>query len=295
MPRLIRPLMLLSLLVVGLASSVLAEEYKIGVLAKRGAVTCMQEWGPTADYLKERLGSDFAIVPLKFESIEPAVKASQIDFLIVNSAFFVEMQKKYNMQPVASLVNSVNNKPVKEFGGVVFVRADSPAQNLADLKGKSFMCVQKSSFGGGQMAQRLLLENNIDPQKDFSSYVEGGTHDNVVLAVKNGAADAGTVRTDTLERMEEEGKIKLSDFKVIHRVIDSFPFVHSTQLYPEWPMAASAKVDKAVADKVAGALMAMTSGAEAAKAAKIVGWAQPSGYDSVVECLKAIRYGVFAE
>ena len=55
---------------------------------------------------------------------------------------------------------------------------------------------------------------------------------------------AGTVRTDTMERMEAEGKIKISDFKIINQMKDNFPFVHSTPLYPEWPIAAAAHFKK---------------------------------------------------
>lgn len=145
------------------------------------------------------------------------------------------------------------------------------------------------------MAERLLLENGIDPKKDFSAYLEGGTHDNVVLAVRNGTVDAGTVRSDTLERMADEGKIALSEFRVLNEMKDDFPFRHSTQLYPEWPFSACAKTDKALAQKVAEALIAMPTDSAAAKSAKIVGWAKPGDYVSVVECLKAIHYGIFAQ
>jgi ABC-type phosphate/phosphonate transport system substrate-binding protein len=115
------------------------------------------------------------------------------------------------------------------------------------------------------------------------------------MAVKNGLVDAGTVRSDTLERMQDEGKINMSDFRVIHAVKDDFPFVHSTRPYPEWPMAACAHTDAAVAGAVAQALMNMPAEAPALKAAKIVGWRPPADYSPVTECLKRIKYGVFAE
>jgi len=268
-------------------------DYKIGVLAKRGAPKCMKQWGATAAYLTEKLGTKFTIIPLKFVAIEPAIKSGKIDFLLANSAFFVEMEKKYSISPIATLINSRKGKALKEFGGVILVRNDSPIQTLAQIKGKKFMCVKYSSFGGGHMAWRLLIENGIDPKKDCASFLEGKKHDNVVLAVKNGAVDVGTVRSDTLERMHDEGKIKISDFRIIHQVKDDFPFVHSTVLYPEWPMAACANTDKGLAQKVAGALTGMPNDSVAAKSAKIVGWSKPADYTEVTECLKAIKYGVF--
>jgi two-component system sensor histidine kinase TtrS len=268
-------------------------DIKIGVLAKRGAPTCMKKWGATSAYLSEKLGTKVTIIPLKFTAIEPMVKEGKIDFMLANSAFYVEMEKKYKVSAVATLINSKKGKALKEFGGVILVRNDSPIKTVDQLKGKKFMCVKYSSFGGGHMAWRLMLENGIDPKRDCATFLEGKKHDNVVLAVKNGTVDAGTVRSDTLERMQDEGKIKVSDFRVIHQIKDDFPFIHSTRLYPEWPMAACAKTDKALSHKVADALVAMTSDSVAAKSAKIVGWTKPLDYGSVTECLKTIKYGAF--
>ena len=146
-----------------------------------------------------------------------------------------------------------------------------------------------SIFGGALMAWRLLLDNGIDPQKDTAAFLEGKEHDNVVLAVKNGLVEVGTVRSDTLERMQDEGKINMADFRIIHGVKDNFPFVHSTRLYPEWPMAALAGTSNETAEKITAALKAVTPESPAAKAAKISGWKDAADYGSVRECLDVIR------
>lgn len=269
-------------------------DFKIGVLAKRGAAKTMKKWGATAAYLTQKTGEKCTIVPLKFTAIEPAVASKKIDFMLANPAFFVEMEKKHNVRAISTLINSRGGKALENFGGVIFVHQDSAIKNLSDIKGKKFMCVKRSSFGGSQMAWRLLMEKGINPEKDTAAFIEGGKHDNVVLAVKNGAVDVGTVRSDTLERMQDEGKIKMSDFLVLNQLKDDFPFVHSTQLYPEWPMAALASTNKGLADKVAAALEGLTSSDPAAKAAKIVGWTTPADYTPVSDCLREIKYGAFA-
>jgi two-component system, LuxR family, sensor histidine kinase TtrS len=263
--------------------------YKIGVLAKRGAPMCMKEWGATGAYLSQALGEKFNIIPLKFTAIEPAIKSGKIDFLLANPAFYVTMQKKYGIHAISTMVNSRGGKALKEFGGVLFVRKDSDIKELSQVKGKKFMCVKYSSFGGGNMVWRLLVENGIHPKTDFSAVLEGKKHDNVVLAVQNGTADVGTVRSDTLERMQEEGKIKMSDFRIIHQVKDDFPFVHSTRLYPEWPMAAAKTTPAGLDNKVAAALKNMPEDSTAAKTAKIVGWTDPLDYAPVAQCLTSIK------
>lgn len=269
-------------------------EIKIGILALRGAPKVMEEWAATGEYLTGKMGEPVTIMPLEFAAIAPMIKDGKIDFMLANSAFFVEMEKLYGAKAVAMQINSAGGKPVKEFGGVIFARKDSSINTLADLKGKKFMVVKASSFGGGQMAMALMLQNGIDYKKDFAEFKEGGKHDNVVLAVKNGAMDAGTVRSDTLEAMEKEGKISMSEFKIINQVKDSFPFVHSTPLYPEWPMAAAKHVDADKVKKLGEALLAVKPDSDAAKKAGILGWAPPADFKSVIEVLKALKYGAFA-
>ena len=60
-----------------------------------------------------------------------------------------------------------------------------------------------------------MKERGIDPYLDFTRLEFGGTHDAVVYAVRDGRVDAGSARTDTLERMDSEGKINIKDFRVI--------------------------------------------------------------------------------
>ena len=269
-------------------------DVKIGVLAKRGAPKCMQKWGALSKYLTEQMGEKVSIVPLKFEAVEPAVTGGKVDFVLANSAFYVELEKKYDVKAISTLINSRKGNALSTFGGVVLVRNDSPIQSLSDIKGKKFMVVKKSSFGGAQMAWRLLIDNGINPETDCAEFMFGNKHDNVVLAVKNGACDVGSVRSDTMERMADEGKINLADFRIINQVQDDFPFVHSTRLYPEWPMAACSHTDAATADKMATALKALDKSHTAATTAKIVGWEDPADYAPVRECLTTIKYGAFA-
>jgi len=268
---------------------------RIGVLAKRGARKCLEKWGETGKYLEEKLGRPVEIIPLTFVQIEPKVAAKEIDFVLANSAFYAVLEKKHDVRAVASLINSRRGNALSTFGGVIFVRADSPIQSLEDIKGKKFMCVKRSSFGGGHMAWRLLLENGIDPDKDCAEFVEGKKHDNVVLAVRAGAVDVGTVRTDTLERMAAEGAIKLDEFRVLNELKDDYPFVRSTQLYPEWPMAACKHTPEDTAVAVAKALKDLGTDEAAAKAAQVVGWSESLDYGPVTECLIEIKYDVFAE
>ncbi len=117
-----------------------------------------------------------------------------------------------------------------------------------------------------------------------------------VLAVLTGAVDAGTVRTDTLERMAAEGSIYMDKVRVLNPADPpGFPFACSTELYPEWPLDSLRHTPPAVADRMAGALRALEPGDRAARAARIAGWTDPLDYGPVAELQQSLGTGAFAQ
>jgi two-component system sensor histidine kinase TtrS len=177
------------------------------------------------------------------------------------------------------------------FGGVIFTRADHPDLNeLEDLRGRSFLAVDRDSLGGYQMAWGELAERGLEPPRDLARLDFAGTHDAVVLAVERGDYDAGTVRTDILEQMESEGTIRLSDFRVINpRQDPDFPFVHSTTLFPEWPFSKLRHTSDNLAQQVAIALLRMPPDHLAARAGGYAGWTVPLDYQPVHELLRRLH------
>jgi len=149
------------------------------------------------------------------------------------------------------------------------------------------------------MAWRELKAEGLDPYRDFEDLHFSGTHDAVVFEVLNGEVDAGTVRTDTLERMAAEGKIRLQDFRVIpnKRAAGdaSLPFMHSTPAYPEWPFARARQTSNELADLVSVALLRMEPQSAAARAAISTGWTAPLQYQEVHECLKDLHVGPYED
>ena len=276
-----------------------SHDVKIGVLAKRGPEFSIRKWQLTADYLASSIPEyTFRIVPLGFEEIHDAVREGRIDFVLANSAFYVELEKFYGVSRIATLIN--RNMPGQQttiFGGVIFVRTGRTNINsLSDLRGRSFMAVDPRSFGGWHMAWRELRRQKIDPLRDFSSLQYGSTHDAVVYAVLRGDVDAGTVRTDTLERMADSGLIGLDKIKVLNsKEVPRFPFLLSTDLYPEWPMAAVAHTPDKLSRMVAAALMGMQADDAAAIASKSAGWTIPLNYQPVHECLLDLRLSPYAD
>ena len=267
-------------------------EVKIGVLANLGDEQCMELWGATAEYLNDKIPyHDFSIVPLAFDEINDSVEKKKIDFVLANPSIYVELEVKYGVSRLITLKNQLLGREIIHFGGVIFTSGKNTAINrLEDIKGKSFVAVDKESFGGWQMQWKEFLDHGIDPYKDFTRVDFAGTQDQTVYSVLNGEYDAGATRTGILEQLVKDGKISMSDIKIINQCSDcGFPFLHSTQIYPEWPVARLIHVDDALAHEVALAMMKMKPDDKAAKEAKIAGWTVPQSYIELNNTLQTLR------
>ena len=272
------------------------EDVRIGVLAYRGAERAGQMWTKTAQYLTRRVpGYTFTIVPLDFQEIGPAVSRGDVAFVITNTSIYVELEARYGVSRIATLKNKRNSHAYTEFGGVIFCRADrDDIQELGDLDGKTFMAVEETSLGGWRAAWGAFHAAGIDPYNDFELLLFGGTHDAVVYAVRDGSVDAGTVRTDTLERMQEDGSVDVSAFRILNQqTAEAFPYALSTRLYPEWPIARIRTTPQELAQEVVIALFHMSPNDPAAEAARMAGWTIPLDYQPVHDLMKELHVGPY--
>jgi phosphonate transport system substrate-binding protein len=109
-----------------------------------------------------------------------------------------------------------------------------------------------------------LSNAGLDVKKDFITLPFAKTHDVVVKAVFNGAADAGGLREDDLEK--QKGSLDLSQIRI----------VAYTEYYPNWPLFAAPTLRKEFSEKLRTALLKFTPGS--ARARQILGPAQLTGF-----------------
>ncbi|MEW8508319.1 MAG: PhnD/SsuA/transferrin family substrate-binding protein [Candidatus Thiodiazotropha sp.] len=267
------------------------QTYTIGVLAKRGEEIAQSRWSATAEYLTRQIPeAQFQIAALKFKEIEPAIRSRRIDFLLANSGIYIKAEHEFGAFRIVTLINEAGQHALNRFGGVIFTHKNNHSlRSLSDLKGRSFAAVNPTSLGGFLMAKRELSEQGIDTDRDMTLQFFN-THDAVVEAVIAGDVDAGTVRSDTLERMSASGLARIEEIKVLNpRHTEDFPFLLSTRLYPEWPMAALPHTAKPLVEKVSIALMRMAADDKAAISGRIIGWSVPANYETVHELYRVLN------
>lgn len=269
----------------------------VGVLAIRGPEVAMARWLATAEYLNQAVPEyHFVIKPLSLAQTAGAVQNKEIDFILTNTGNYVELEYRYGISRLATLKTFKGNNSYTLFGAVIFTtRKHTDINTLADLKDKRFVAVSRDAFGGFQMAWRELKKNHIDPFSDLKQLQFAGLpHDNIVYSVLAGKADAGTVRGDVIERMIKENKINMNDIKIINQYhINNYPFLLSTQLYPEWPFAKLKHVDDRLSQRVAIALFTLEPDSKAAKISDSAGWTIPLDYNTVHDLFRELKAGPY--
>jgi len=267
-------------------------QVKIGVLAERGIEITVRRWSKLTKYLNTQLDHYyFTVVPLDFNQLGMAIEKNSIDFFITNPVNYVELEHIYGASRIATLLNhdSSTQAELSEYGGVIIAKSDNQRiDTIKDIKGKSFAAVDQYSFGGWIMAYDELNNHGVAEDEINLSFLK--THDAVVYAVLEGHVESGTIRTDTLERLINEGKIKLSDVKIINKKSHkNFPYLVSTQLYPEWPFSKLIHTPNKLANDVLSVLVNISAEHQVYKGENLDGWTVPLDYNPVHDLIEKLH------
>lgn len=208
-----------------------------------------ERFDPVAAYLEKKLGRRIVASHVNtFDFVERAQR-KEFDVLQSNGYIYVNVKEKTGGTLLAREVKSDTGK---DTGGLIVVRADSPVRTLADLKGKKMAFGPVLSPGGYLTQYYTMLSAGMDPEKTFASYTflpGAWQHEKVVYSILFGAVDVGAVKVGDIERMEAEGKVRKSDFRVIA----------ASEPVPNCTFFALAHVDAGTAERVREALLALSN------------------------------------
>jgi len=270
------------------------EALRLGVLAFRPKEQALIQWQPFAMYLQDAIGKPIALQIYNYPEFTQAVAEHKVDIILTNPGHYIVLKNKYKLSaPLVTQITQKGDTTLTQFAGVIFTRQDAPISTLNDLKNKKIAVTDPDSLGGYQMqAYEMALRGMM--LKSTHVLSTGMPHDSVIEAVLSHKADVGFVRTNVLEDMVKEGKIALSDIKIINEQHDAhFPYLHSTKLYPEWPLVVVPELDEHIARALTIALLALPSQSEAAKRAQIYGFTVPADYKGVEDALRTLRVPPF--
>jgi phosphonate transport system substrate-binding protein len=127
-----------------------------------------------------------------------------------------------------------NEREFESYRVAMIVRADSPFQQVSDLKGRRVAHTSATSNSGNLAPRAFFPGLGLVPDTDYRVIYSGG-HDRSVMGVNAGDYDAAPVASDVFSRMIGRGQVRAENFRVIWQS-DPFPtssFALAHDLRPE--------------------------------------------------------------
>ncbi len=273
------------------------EQFKtIGVLAYDGKQQAIKRWEPTVEFLTEKIPQyHFNLKALTHEEFQHEINKGGLDFFLTNPGHYVQLAVKAGATRLVTYQKRYEDQVLTQMSSVIFSRTDSGIQTLNDLKGKILAAVSKDAFGGYQLVQKEFLTQQIDIGNDTQIKWLGFPHADIVKAVASGKADAGIVRAGVLEKMQNKG-FNIENLQILNEYKnDSFPYKHSTELYPEWPLARLPSTDSNLSKQVVLKLLQMPIDHPANIISGGAGWTIPLDYNRVHELFKTLQIEPYPE
>ncbi len=227
-----------------------------------------------AEYLSATAGQKFDppimfnAMPHYFDGIFTAIENDEMDFLYANPGIYSCIGTQVGATALATVVKSLDVRgrtfDLDVYGGVIATRHDNDEiNNISDLKDKIIGAGAIVDLMGGQMQIYEMERAGMSYVNDPMQVVFTKDQVHVVRGILSGRFDAGFIRTDQIELTTDENgtRIDPDQFKIIQPKIyvmesgELFPFLHSTDILPEWPFASLPHVPHDVQQAVQDALL----------------------------------------
>ncbi len=186
-------------------------ELKIGAVAYAPKVVTI--WEGIREYLRDRgLRTEYVLYS-SYPALVDALVVGHIDIAWNTPLAYLQARERLGGQ---CLVLGMRDSDVN-FTTVFITRTDSPIHSLNDLKGKRFALASRDSSHAAILPVHFLREGGVDPEKDLKvlrfdtdigKHGDTGTSEqDVVRAVSEGSADAGSIGKATWDASVAGGSI----------------------------------------------------------------------------------------
>jgi phosphonate transport system substrate-binding protein len=197
-------------------------ELVYAVVPAENASGVTDRFQPWMDYLAKELGVKVTLrVANDYAAVIEGQKAGNIHIAGYGPSSYVRAHT-VTAGGVEPFVTNINQDGSTGYFSVAYVKADSAATKLEDLKGKNLCLVDPNSTSGNNVPRFAMASMNMEPEKFFGKVVMAGSHENVITAIASGTCDVGfnwwNSEEDTnLMRMDRKGMVKAADFKIVFR------------------------------------------------------------------------------
>jgi len=213
--------------------------FKMTAIPDESPTELARKAAPLVKYLEQQLGMKVEFTPVSdYAAAVEALVNKQVDMAWYGGFTFVQA----NSRSGGKIIPLVQREEDEKFRSV-FITSDPSIKTLADLKGKTVSFGSQSSTSGHLMPRSVLLQANIDPDKDFKRVAYSGAHDATIAAVAAGKVDAGALNISVWDKFVLEKKVDPTKVKVIFTTPAYFDY--NWTVHADMPLAQREKLTKA--------------------------------------------------
>lgn len=191
-------------------------ELVMAIVPAENASGTVDRFTPFAKYLEKELGTKVTLrVANDYTAVIEGQKNRQIHMGFYGPGSYARAYAVSNGNTVA-FTTTQNQDGSIGYYSVTYVMAGSPYKTLDDLKGKRLALVDVESTSGFKAPTFFMSREGKAPDKFFSVAQVTGSHENAVLALVQGKADAANNWWNSdvdsnLTRMINKGMLKKAD------------------------------------------------------------------------------------
>jgi phosphonate transport system substrate-binding protein len=214
---------------------------RISAIPDENPTELQRKFSKMAAYLGKEVGVKVHYTAVTdYAAVVEALAAKKIDMAWLGGFTFVQARLR-----TGNAIPIVQRAEDEKFISKFIASARSGIKGLSDLKGKNFTFGSVSSTSGHLMPRYFLLENGINPEKDFRRVAFSGAHDATALQVESGRVDAGALNASVWAKLVREKKVDTDKVKVIW----------TTPSYYDYNWTVRGDLDPAVVRKLTAAFL----------------------------------------
>ncbi|NOZ72502.1 MAG: phosphate/phosphite/phosphonate ABC transporter substrate-binding protein [Chloroflexi bacterium] len=174
----------------------------------------VESYADLGTYVGDRLRRPVELVQRRtYAEINELVANNTVDVAFVCTSAYVDGHDKFGMELLAA--PQINGESV--YYSELIVPSDSPAQSMADLRGKSFAFTDPMSFSGRVYPTYLVKKLGFVPEEFFSNVFFTYSHDRAIESVAAGIADGAAVDSLVLNYLFRQNPELRQRIKIISR------------------------------------------------------------------------------
>ena len=233
----------------------------IGILTRDRSTSLKNSpWKLTFNRLNQHPDYHFSHLFLTIDQLKSTLENDELDFIICDAINYLMFETEYDILRLLTRNEQYSDNFVPSEGLSVYTLSDnSDITLLSDLKNKKLGILDDNSSISWLFLEKFLAKHGLNIKYELNInkniHIESINDISSLLALLHGnQVDAVISRSGIIDRYIS--KDKMNDLRLLNPRNDwQVPFLHSSELIPEWPLAKAWFIDNKLSNQVIALLL----------------------------------------